>query len=402
MHTYTKPCEVCGCREWETIIVDEKASVCSGRELVRNDPALIKVMCQDCGFVCTAQSPLDDTLDDYYARVYSSKLRSDDYDYVNFAAGKRFGEAVNDFVLQHPFPTTGRLLDIGCGKGFFEEAFLAKHPNWTVEGLDPSVRTIELAQRRAPRARFYCRKFAADDYPADSYDLVTIHTVLNRVSPEEFIRGSAQVLKDGGYLSIAIAILQEAPFELYFADHHYMYFREHLLALAGRHGLEMITPDERGSIWRYMFRKTGRGDTTYEIPAEERARIKRQVHGLVTAWETLFAEVRQLRDRGGKVAFYGAGTTMMIVLAQTDFPTEQIAGIFDDNPCKHGEEMWGCQVQAPSPVLNEAEAVVLCAGPSGARKICETLSLPEDRVRYFGMAPLSAQSTGQTASANSA
>jgi SAM-dependent methyltransferase len=385
MRTDGRRCEVCGGSDWETLIVDEKASVCSGRELVPNTPALIKIMCRACGLVYTAQSPLDARLDEYYARVYSSKLRTESYDYINFVTGKPFGQAVNDFVLQHSFPEAGRLLDIGCGKGFFEEAFLARYPAWTVEGVDPSVRTIELAEQRAPQARFHCRKFAAADYTAHSYDLVSMHTVLNRVPPDEFLRGGAGLLKEGGCLSIAVAILAEAPFELYFADHHYMYAREHLLALAGRHGLELTAADERGSIWRYMFRKTNRDDLPHGIPADARARIKNRVRDLVAAWKTLFSEVRELRDGGKRVAFYGAGTTMLIVLAQTDFPSAQIAGIFDDNPHKAGEEIWGCPVVAASPALNQADAVVLCAGPSGVRKIRERIAVPDDRLFYFGM-----------------
>lgn len=385
MRTHGRRCEVCDGSEWETLIADEKVSVCSGRELVPNTPPLIKIMCRACGLVRTAQSPLDANLDEYYARVYSSKLRTESYDYINFVSGKPFGQAVNDFVLQHAFPETGRLLDIGCGKGFFQEAFLARHPTWIVEGVDPSIRTIELARQRAPQARFHCRKFAAADYDPQSYDLVSMHTVLNRVPPDEFLRGGAGLLKEGGCLSIAVAILAEAPFELYFADHHYMYAREHLLALAGRYGLELITADERGSIWRYMLRKTNRDDLPHEIPADARARIKDHVRDLVASWKTLFSEVSALRDGGQRVAFYGAGTTMMIVLAQTDFPTPQIAGIFDDNPHKVGEEIWGCPVKATSPALNEADALVLCAGPSGVRKIRARITVPDDRLLYFGM-----------------
>jgi len=384
--TRPPPCEICGQSQWEILLTNEGPSVCSGRELVRADVPLVKGACAGCGFVQTLQSPLDGSIDRYHRDVFSSKLHSDNYDYVNYARGKAFGAAVNDFVLAHDFAPRGRLLDIGCGKGLFEQAFLARYPEWSVEGVDPSQRSIEIARRLAPQATFSCRSFQGADYATDSYDLVAMHMVLNRVPPRDFVRDAVGLMANGGILSVAIAVLPEAPFQLYFADDYYLFFPEHLFALMEEYGLEVVAHDEVGSIWRYLLRKTdrkaGRWRTVLTRVGDQFRSHARMMIGM---WRELLEEIEQLKRDGQHVAFYGAGTTLMIILSQTDFPRALIAGIFDDNDHKHGETMWGLRVQPPGDALERADAIVLCAGPSGVRTMRDRLNLPGKRTIGFGL-----------------
>ena len=55
----------------------------------------------------------------------------------------------------------------------------------------------------------------------------------------------------------------------------------------------------------------------------------------------------------------------MIVLANTEFPKEQIAGIYDDNPHKVGEVVCGVEVKQSGEEMKHADSIVLCAGQEG-------------------------------------
>lgn len=375
-------CEICCGIDWETLIENVSPSVCSGRE-VMYEGTLTKSMCSSCGFVYTMNSPLDAEIGDYYKEVYSSKLKSDEYDYMNYSAGKYFSEAINDFVLSYEFPEAGKLLDIGCGKGFFEEAFAAKYSDWKLEGVDPSDLSVEMAREKTPAATFHHRNFEGADYESDSYDLVAMHTVLNRVSPRKFICESANLLKTEGIMSISIAVFPEAPFELYFADHTCMYFKEHLLSIAEEFGLDLIKMDSKGSIWRFLFVKSSAVslEKRNNLKASTES-IKRKVRNIVSSWKDLLNKLALEKNKGGKVAFYGAGTTLMILLSQTQFPKEQIAGICDDNPHKVGEEIWGVEVKKTEEAELAADCGVLCAGPEGIESIKEKLNGYENLLYY--------------------
>lgn len=184
-------------------------------------------------------------------------------------------------------------------------------------------------------------------------------------------------------MSISIAIFPDAPFELYFADHTCMYFKEHLLSIAEEFNLELLKIDSKGSIWRFLFVKS-------YIETDERRndlsaaseKIKQQARGIVASWQNLIEKLRVEKDKGGKMAFYGAGTTLMILLSQTQFPKEQIAGIWDDNPHKVGEEVWGVEVKKAGATDLAAECGVLCAGPAGIKTLREKWDGYENLLYY--------------------
>ena len=94
---YSKECEICGESSWEILLDNQMISVCSGREVIKDIP-LVKGMCTNCGFVYTLRSPLDEDIDHYYKDVYSSKLRSDAYDYRNYSHGMTF--STEEFNLE--------------------------------------------------------------------------------------------------------------------------------------------------------------------------------------------------------------------------------------------------------------------------------------------------------------
>jgi len=366
-------CEICGNSSWELLNEGQMISVCSGREILKNSP-LVKGLCSHCGFVYTLRSPLDEDLDHYYRQVYSSKLRSEVYDYKNYSHGKTFAETLNTFVFSHSFPQKGRMLDIGCGKGFFEEAFYARYPEWHIEGVDPSVTSIEMARKKVPTATFYTKNFIGSDYQAGLYDLVCIHAVLNRVPARMFISEVERLLKDDGLFSAEIVVFPQAPFELFFADHSCMYFHEHILALAEECHLDLLSEDTKGSKWRFLFKKIPHDKISRRVELDrQRESIKEAVKQIVVNWQLVFAKVRTCIADEKKVAFYGQGTTLMIILSNTDFPQKLIYGIYDDNPCKVGEQVLETTVQQSSAAMLAADAIVLCAGPEGIPAMLKTL-----------------------------
>ncbi|MCK4829610.1 hypothetical protein KA005_78525, partial [bacterium] len=102
-------------------------------------------------------------------------------------------------------------------------------------------------------------------------------------------------------------------------------------------------------------------------------RIKDGVKGIIASWQRIFGEVIRCKKEGKRVSFYGQGTTLMIVLSNTEFPKEQIIGVYDDNPHKIGEVVWGIEVKPFCEEIKQADAVVLCAGPEGISFMKKTL-----------------------------
>lgn len=104
------------------------------------------------------------------------------------------------------FPTSGAVLDVGCGHGLLVN-LLARDParsGLALHGIDHDAAKIETARRTArPGVAFSATPL--DAVPAAAYDAVSIFDVLYTVRREvwpEILRGCHRALRPGGRLIV--------------------------------------------------------------------------------------------------------------------------------------------------------------------------------------------------------
>jgi 2-polyprenyl-3-methyl-5-hydroxy-6-metoxy-1,4-benzoquinol methylase len=91
----------------------------------------------------------------------------------------------------------GRLLDVGCGMGFFLER--ASAAGWECWGCEPSPAWAAIAERRLGRGRVF--RGPLEQMPSEDrrFDLVTAWDVLEHIfDPVPFLRRTAALLAPGG------------------------------------------------------------------------------------------------------------------------------------------------------------------------------------------------------------
>ena len=96
----------------------------------------------------------------------------------------------------------GDALDLGCGTGRHVTAQLVA-AGLRVTGVDVSVRSIEVARRQVPSARFLAGDMATIAFPAESFDLVTaLYSIIHlpRDDHGRLLRRVARWLRPGGGL----------------------------------------------------------------------------------------------------------------------------------------------------------------------------------------------------------
>jgi len=160
------------------------------------------VRCDDCGLLFLNPQPSDEEL----ARIYTANyfLASD-----NDAAGRAISEiklATAGMYLseirRYHGPETGRLLEIGCGRGNFLEQ--AENSGWQVTGVEYSSAACEAARLRLKKGEVLCGELQAANLPGDQFDLCVISDVLEHIrSPLDFLREIHRLLKPGGTLFVA-------------------------------------------------------------------------------------------------------------------------------------------------------------------------------------------------------
>lgn len=172
---------------------DVCCSVCESKEVLPLHHAFAQgmVKCQGCGLIYRSPQPTAGDL----ARVYSG-------DRIDLAREERVGEKRKqqfDRLLKHA-GLPGRLLDVGCGCGFFLK--LAQEKGWDAIGVDLNPKAIAYAKERL-RINALLGDPKDFHFPERSFDLVTLWNVLDHApDPVDLLLEVHRILKDDGRVFI--------------------------------------------------------------------------------------------------------------------------------------------------------------------------------------------------------
>jgi SAM-dependent methyltransferase len=102
----------------------------------------------------------------------------------------------------HLIGGTGRLLDVGVGRG--ETILAAKELGWETEGVEPSATFADYAEKMTG-AKIWRIAVENADIPAGSFDVVILAAVLEHLyDPDRVIAKASSVLRSGGVLYVDV------------------------------------------------------------------------------------------------------------------------------------------------------------------------------------------------------
>jgi SAM-dependent methyltransferase len=177
-----------------------------------NGAGLVK--CPQCGLVFVGTRPDPNELYALYGETYFHNDESGVVGYSNYIGDEQNIRKTSRRRLKHVecFVKPGRMLDVGCAMGFFIDE--AKKRGWQVQGMDVSSFAVEYARSH----------FGLDvqhgaltelDFPAGSYDLITLMDVIEHVpDPTAYVRRAAELLRSGGVLVLATPDVDSLPARL--------------------------------------------------------------------------------------------------------------------------------------------------------------------------------------------
>lgn len=251
------------------------------------------VRCDPCGFVYLNPRPDAGEIErhypavDYYAAVFPERLPA--------AFRWRLGEIERR-------QRGGRLLDVGCGNGFFLAFALER--GWDGYGVDNSPGAVQEARKRLSDRVALGTLFEAA-YPAESFDVVSLFEVLEHLpDPKDHLREVRRILRPGGWVCLSVpnfASLERLVFGKWWvgldAPRHFQQFTPRSLgACLGEAGFEVA---ELRSINADRI-QMGRRAITY---CQESLRFFMQDLGLYPRRIMPTAEASSARTRQGPAAW---------------------------------------------------------------------------------------------------
>jgi SAM-dependent methyltransferase len=106
--------------------------------------------------------------------------------------------------IKSDLPKNPKVLEVGCGNGFFLKALTDLNFTKNVFGVEPSSKMV-LEANSALRNRIRVNIFKPDLFPKNSFDLILcFHTLDHMFDPNEFVQGAYAMLKKNGYAIVVV------------------------------------------------------------------------------------------------------------------------------------------------------------------------------------------------------
>ena len=253
------PCNLCSATDFELLYPNSlRESEHSHTQRFRQSDANILagqiVRCPHCGLVYENPRETTEELEEIYRQV-------EDHDYLREWAWKRATFRYNVATLES-FADHGRILDIGCGHGFFLQELDSNR--WRKVGLDLAESAIREAGKKG--VEVHSTTLEEAHFPQNHFDVVTAFHLLEHVAkPKELLTETFRILKPGGFLYLELPDVGSVPARMFKRNWWYiMRFHTHyfsrttlgrMLRSAGFRPLYWERPKKSWSI-QYLAKKS--------------------------------------------------------------------------------------------------------------------------------------------------
>ncbi len=168
-------------------------------EIAPNTRAFRYRECKDCGLMFCDPLPWTDELEKFYRTNFDYSWYERRWKLKKIQGWHRWKRICREKLID--CRKTGRVLDVGCGHGWFLNA--AKREGWDVTGVDlPSAATDFAVNQLGLRV---IAGTIDDVAPDQRFDLITFwHTLEHLIDPLKAIRAASSLLRPQGRLIIAV------------------------------------------------------------------------------------------------------------------------------------------------------------------------------------------------------
>ena len=150
--------------------------------------------CVNCGLIFLEPQPSKGFLHSHYRDYLPADLQG--IESWRKLMGQVFAKSAS--LIQQVIPLPGRLLDIGCGYGFFLEEMARL--GWQVEGIEISATGIRYAREKLG-LNVSDRPLPRPDWQDNCYDVITLFYVIEHLqNPRDVLREAHRLLRSGGLL----------------------------------------------------------------------------------------------------------------------------------------------------------------------------------------------------------
>jgi SAM-dependent methyltransferase len=376
-------CVVCGTDSVQVMSL-QPDSITTERRLINRPTKTL--CCSKCGFLFNAAGARNQE-GEFYAEQYDLHGESAKSEWQVFVDGSKRGEndAILEFVESHvELPTSGRVLEVGCGKGILLGKFLAKHSEWSACGVEPSKHAVDYFRALLPQVEIHEGPFHTAPFHGQTFDLVMTSGVIEHVPDVvEFLKGVRDAIAPGGAAYVGLPSFVAKPDDLLVYDHLTHFTPDSLDALYGLVGLQREARDARPDrvwLWDIVTPCAPQAIGAESVSGRAKALVERHVESVGRGFES-FERMLAETTEGEVCALFGLGVLGLLAAQRVGGRAAPIKYALDDNAHLWGSEKNGLQIHGSKDLQSLGIArVFLSANPCYHQRMA-------DKLLALGLAP---------------
>ena len=231
MKTINGPCILCGNSKRSLIYTKDEWKV---------------YKCDNCGLGVLNPRPDDNELTVLYQLEYFQSQYNEQLQANSTEIKRRLSQEKHRLRFFHKYKKKGKVLDIGCGRGYFLLA--CRNKGYNVEGIDVSAYVAAYVSQEL-NIPVHIGEVSDIEIPDKTYDVITMwHSLEHTADPNIYIQKARRWLKDDGILIVDVpnyashdAIKTWNNWVGWQIPYHFYHFtKDSQIALLHKHGFSII------------------------------------------------------------------------------------------------------------------------------------------------------------------
>jgi SAM-dependent methyltransferase len=183
-------CHLCGGDAFETLFeAKDRLRLTDRRFEVRR--------CLDCGLSCTWPPATEEDLAEYYPTDYWGERAEPSHEWILRTQREKTS------VVERHLPNGGRILDVGCGAGFFLRAL--DPARWDRWGVEIGTESATVADKHVGPNRVFAGRMVDAPLALTSFDVVAFWASLEHlVAPKNELQLARRLLRPSGRLVVQV------------------------------------------------------------------------------------------------------------------------------------------------------------------------------------------------------
>ena len=305
-----------------------KKSITSDSKMISEK--VVTVICVDCGNVFNLQGSRNNTFNFYQNSydLHGTSFQAETQIYENNIS------SLSDWRLQHILSlnilhNSGRILDIGCGKGNFLQQFKFAFKNWELYGIESSKHSLDIARQNLSNFNFHEGIYEKEIFNK-KFDFIVAFNVLEHIeNPKLFLENIFEDLDDNGYVCFDVPNFKINPADIFVYDHLTHFTADTLRNLLYSVGFEIIKlVEDNNKVPLFIICKK----SNVQNPITNYfSNMKKLVSDIFNFNDELFSIYENVNKNFDKIGVIGLGIPIWYAIQNNIIDSYRIAYFFDEN-----------------------------------------------------------------------